>query len=288
MVCHVQRNCGSGPGALSGEQCSAAGRTGTLCRGRSSPGIACGGFRFTDSGGSCPFSIRLCGAEFYRTTESALSLYAGGLRPRLDRCRRAPFCLLHKHSSGALYLSRAGGQQRRALEHRGRCAHFRTAATLLSDNMVSCLVAIGGGRNDRAAVAAQAAAGRRRISRRAGRAQSHCARDSRHAGPGLCGHQRAVGGAGGAAAAEKTGGSVEASGPDARICARGAGRGAPVHLGAALAGLGRDHSAGSPAPHDGSRRRPRIGSEIQHLRRIQAYASRYGARIPARGPRGNT
>ena len=42
-----------------------------------------------------------------------------------------------------------------------------------------------------------------RVPRRAGRAQPHCARDSRHAGAGLRGHLRAVGGAGGVAAQEQ-------------------------------------------------------------------------------------
>ena len=76
------------------------------------------GLSVASSGRSCPLRIRLRGAELYRAAKGALSLHARGLRPWLDRGRRAAHRLLHQHSAGQLHVSRAGGQQRRALEHR--------------------------------------------------------------------------------------------------------------------------------------------------------------------------
>jgi ligand-binding sensor domain-containing protein len=109
-------------------------------------------------------------------------------------------------------------------------------------------------------------------------------RDSRHAGPGLCGRLGAVGGTQRTAAPPQAGGRGQASGPDPRLCARGPCRRAAIDLGVAFAGYGRDHAASAPAPHRRGRRRSRIGGQLQSLWRVPALAFRDGARIPARGP----
>jgi hypothetical protein len=68
--------------------------------------------------------------------------------------------------------------------------------------------------------------------------------------------------------------AAEASGPDARLRARGAGRRAAVDLGAALAGLGRDHAAGAAAAHGGGGGQRQARGELQHLWRLPAACRR--------------
>ena len=54
--------------------------------------------------------------QFDYTVESALPLSAGWLGQGLGRRRNPPHRVLHKHSTGALHISRAGRQQRRIVE----------------------------------------------------------------------------------------------------------------------------------------------------------------------------
>jgi hypothetical protein len=67
----------------------------------------------------------------------------------------------------------------------------------------------------------------------------------------------------------------------------GLGRCAAVHLGAALAGLGRDDAAGEAAAHRGECGRWRYGGAVQHLRRLPAVAARHRAGDSARCPGSN-
>jgi len=86
-------------------------------------------------------------------------------------------------------------------------------------------------------------------------------------------HQRAVGGAGRASADEQGRSGSQASGFDSRLCARGPGRRAPVDMGAALTGLGRDHSAGCGCGAWSRQRTGMVWSRVQHLWRLSAASS---------------
>ena len=83
------------------------------------------------------------------------------------------------------------------------------------------------------------------------------------------------------AAHEQGGSGGQAVGSDQRLCARGAGGCAAIHLGAALTGLGRDDAAGESAAHGGSGAWWGAGVAVQHLRRVPAVAAGHGARDSA-------
>ncbi len=241
-----------------------------------------------DSSRACAFPVRLRGTELYRAAEGALPLYAGGLRPRLDRGRRAPHRLLHEYSAGAATPSACrrptttGFGTPRARRWPLSCGRtsIRPSGSMrccwrLAVGLVVLLLRL---RLRRAESEFRAVLGERnRIAR-----EIHDTLAQGYVGISVQLEVLAE-----LLRHEQDGGRGQASGPDPRLRARGAGRRAAIDLGAALAGLGRDHAAGAPAPHGRGRRRPRIGGQLQHLRRLPALAAGDGARNSARGPGGH-
>ena len=185
---------------------------------------------------------------------------------------------------GPLHLSCAGGQQRRGVEHGGCVLQLSTAPSFLPDCLVLRPAAGHACRQRPFADAATAAPGAAGIQRGAGRAQPHCAGDSRHFSPGLRGHFCSAGSPGRAVAAEARQRPRQSSWTrrvqvreglaDARqsIWALRTQDAGEVTLPVRLQTAGR-----------GSRRR-RIGSPVQHLRGLSAAAGGQRSGIAARGP----
>ena len=93
---------------------------------------------------------------------------------------------------GHYTFQRAGGEQRWGVEHGGGDARVRSAAAFLPDHLVLPAADAGAAGAGAAGFAAASDEGGAGVRRGAGRAQPHCARDSRHAGAGLRGDQRAA------------------------------------------------------------------------------------------------
>ena len=149
------------------------------------------------------------------------------------------------------------------------------------------LLAASACRAHRAAAAPPPARGPARIQRRARRAQPHRPRNSRHPGPGLRRRLRAARTARRTAAPPQGRRRRKAARHHPRLRAPGPGRRAPVHLGAALAGLRRNYPSHSHAPHGRGRVRQRHGLPLQHLRRLPPALSRHRARNPPHSPGGH-
>ena len=74
--------------------------------------------------GHVHFEFDYAGLSFIAPQKVRYRYMLEGFDKRLDRGRSAPHRLLHQHSAGPLHLSRAGGQQRRPVEHRRRGLAF--------------------------------------------------------------------------------------------------------------------------------------------------------------------
>ena len=247
---------GGGPGALSGEHGSAAGGAGAVCGGRRSAS------RCMRAAPGCGFrpamciSVRLRGVELYCAAEGALPLHAGGLRPRLDRGRRAAHGLLHEHSAGtatpsacrrptttALWNTKGAALAFELRPHFYQTIWFYVLLLLAAAGLVVLLLRL---RLRRAEGEFRAVLGERnRIAR-----EIHDTLAQGYVGISVQLEVLAS-----CCATTRLEAAAQAAGSDARLCARGAGRRAAIDLGAALAGLGRDDAAGAVAAHGGGRRR---------------------------------
>ena len=123
VVCHAEGAGGGGSGALSGEHDSAAGGAGALCRGRCGPAGSAGMARCCAlRRDRVHFEFDYAGLSFVAPQKVRYRYMLEGFDRRLDGGRRAAHRVLHEYSAGAVYVSRAGGEQRRRVEHAGRGA----------------------------------------------------------------------------------------------------------------------------------------------------------------------
>jgi len=208
-----------------------AGRAGALYRGRCAPNPTWSRRVVKIPPGMCTFSSTLR-TELYRAAKGALSLQAGGLRPQLDRGRHAPHRLLQPTFLRPLHLPRAGGQQRRPLDTAGTALTFELQPAFLPDNLVLRAATCGPGGDVVLLL-------RLRLRRAEGEFRAVLRRAQRIAreihdtlAQGYVGISVQLEVLAELLRQRQDGGRGKASGPDARLRSRRAGRSAAVDLGA--------------------------------------------------------